>query len=86
MGDSTADRGQPGDADPRTSPPRPCQHATDLAEATNQAVLQPLTSSPANMRRVRVEKVLDVVAEPPRNVRFRSIIPTEEVDHDEPSP
>ena len=47
---------------------------------------QPLTSSPANMRRARLETVLDVVAEPPQNVRFRSIIPTEEVDHDEPSP
>jgi hypothetical protein len=38
------------------------------------------------MRRARVETVLDVVAEPPQNVRFRSIIPTEEVDHNEPSP
>ena len=86
MGDSTADRGQPGHADSRTSPPWPCQHATDVAEATNQAVASAAHLKPSEHAPRSVETVLDVVAEPPQNVRFRSIIPTEEVDHDEPSP
>jgi hypothetical protein len=39
---------------------------------------------PPNMR-ARVQTVLGVSAEPPGNVRFRSSIRTEEVDHDEPN-
>jgi hypothetical protein len=37
------------------------------------------------MRRACERTVLGVLAESPRNVRFRSIIRTEEVDHDEPN-
>jgi hypothetical protein len=47
--------------------------------------LQPLTSGRPNMRPVRERTVLGVLAEPPQIARFRSIIRTEEVDHDEPN-
>ena len=59
--------------------------ATDVAAATNQAVAAAAHLSPPNMRRAREQTVLGVSAEPPRNARFRSIIRTEEVDHDEPN-
>jgi hypothetical protein len=37
------------------------------------------------MRRAWVQTVLGLLAEPPQSAKFRSIIPTEEVDHDEPN-
>ena len=59
--------------------------ATDVAERPTRPWLQPLTSRPPNLRRARQETLLGVVAEPPRIVRFRSIIPNEEDHHDEPN-
>jgi hypothetical protein len=37
------------------------------------------------MRRASERTVLGVSAEPPGNVRFRAIVRTGEVDHDEPN-
>jgi len=47
--------------------------------------LQPLTSAPPNRRRRSGQTVHGVSGEPPGNVRFRSVIRTEEVAHDEPN-
>jgi hypothetical protein len=59
--------------------------ATDVAAATNRPSLQSPSFSAPNLRRVSERTVLGVSAESPGNVRFRSVIRTEEVAHDEPN-
>ncbi len=59
--------------------------ATDGLRRPTRSSLQPLTSGPQSLRRVLERTVLGVSAELPPNVRSRSNIRTEEVDHDEPN-
>jgi hypothetical protein len=59
--------------------------ATDVAAPTNQAVAVAVHFMATDMGPVSERTVLGMSAEPPPNVRFRSIIRTEEVDHDEPN-